>query len=374
MIHQIHIENYKSLRSVAVELSPVTVFIGKSGTGKTNFASAIRFLRDYLARGYQPLQQQFPACRCATNPTGTMRFQVVFDVPGFTERFNYRLDLGDHIHLPQMESLRYGGTTLFQQAQRRQQQGQGAQWETEPALVSVPQSGPAALGRLPGLEEAVIAYTALTTAIGVYTFPYDVLHASAQHGRVAGLADNGENFLDVIGAIARDLHNIAVRKAIAASLRRINETVANVELDSIQNPHQALVGHRLGEKTLTLGLAQESDGFRRFYAHLLALYQLPPKQTLVFEEPENGVYPGALSLLSDEFKAAPDAGRGQVLLTTHSPALLDCFSEDQIRVVDLVDLETQIGPLAHEQKEAIREELLHTGELLTADPARRQEP
>jgi mRNA-degrading endonuclease toxin of MazEF toxin-antitoxin module len=61
-----------------------------------------------------------------------------------------------------------------------------------------------------------------------------------------------------------------------------------------------------------------------------------------------------------------------VLLTTHSPALLDCFSEDQIRVVDLVGLETQIGRLAAEQKEAIREELLHSGELLTVDPARRQ--
>jgi hypothetical protein len=374
MIHQIHIENYKSLRSVAVDLSPVTVFIGKSGTGKTNFASAIRFLRDYLAQGHQPLQKQFPACRCVTNPTGTMQFRVVFDVPGFTERFTYRLDLSEQIHFPDEESLEYGSTTIFQQAKRGQRQGQGAQWQTPPALVSVPQPGLAALGRLPALEEAVIAYTALTTAIGVYTFPYNVLNAEAKHGGVSGLADGGQNFLDVIGAIARDLYNIAVRKAIAASLRRINETVVNVELDSVQNPQQALVGHRLGEKTLTLGLSQESDGFRRFYAHLLALYQLPPKQTLVFEEPENGIYPGALSLLSDEFKAAPDAGRGQVLLTTHSPALLDCFSEDQIRVVDLVDLETQIGPLAHEQKEAIREELLHTGELLTADPARRQEP
>ncbi len=371
MIHQIHIENYKSLRSVAVDLSPVTVFIGRSGTGKTNFASAIRFLRDYLAYGFGSVQQQYPACRCVTNPSGTMQFKVVFDVPGFPEQFTYRLHLGNQVNLIQAESLEYGSATIFKQAEERQ--GQGAQWQTPPALVSVPQPGAAALGRLPGLEEAVIAYTALTTSIGVYTFPFDVLNASAQHVRASGLADSGANFLDVMGAIARDLYKPDVRKAIVASLRRINETVANVELDSVQNPQQALVGHRLREKTLTLGLAQESDGFRRFYAYLLALYQQPSKQTLVFEEPENGIYPGALSLLSDEFKAAPDAGRGQVLLTTHSPALLDCFSEDQIRVVDLVDLETQIGPLAPEQKERIREELLHTGELLTVDPARRQD-
>jgi len=51
MIHQIRIKNFKSLRDVTVELSPVTVFIGKSGTGKTNFTSAIKFLRDCLALG-----------------------------------------------------------------------------------------------------------------------------------------------------------------------------------------------------------------------------------------------------------------------------------------------------------------------------------
>ncbi len=113
-----------------------------------------------------------------------------------------------------------------------------------------------------------------------------------------------------------------------------------VELDSLQNPQNAIVAHRLGDKTLPLELQLESDGFRRFYAHLLALYQMPPKQTLVFEEPENGIYPGALELLADEFKAAPDDNRGQVLLTTHSPTLLDHFSAAQIRVVELENLET----------------------------------
>ena len=43
----IRIQNFKSLRDATVDLSPVTVFIGKSGTGKTNFASAIQFLGDY---------------------------------------------------------------------------------------------------------------------------------------------------------------------------------------------------------------------------------------------------------------------------------------------------------------------------------------
>jgi len=84
--------------------------------------------------------------------------------------------------------------------------------------------------------------------------------------------------------------------------------VATIQPDSLQQPKKVIVGHRLGEKILSLELAQESDGFRRFFAHLLALYQRPAKELLVFEEPENGIYPAALELLAYEFQAAPEAG------------------------------------------------------------------
>jgi hypothetical protein len=100
--------------------------------------------------------------------------------------------------------------------------------------------------------------------------------------------------------------------------------------------------------------------------------QLPPKQTLIFEHPEDGIHPGALALLAEEFKAAPEQGHGQVILTTHSPKLLDHFDVEQIRVVELAGLETRIGFISAEQKEAIRDRLLEPGELLTVDPARMQ--
>jgi predicted ATPase len=373
MIHKIRIENFRSLRDVTVELSPVTVFIGKSGTGKTNFASAIKFLRDCLTSGHQHAAQTYERDKCMTNPSGGMGFEVSFGVPEFTECFTYTIRFNEEhvVNPPREESLAYGKTMVFKQVWR---QNSSPQWETEPRVVPTPQPGQPVLGRLPGLEQAAIAHTALTEAIGVHRFSYDVLtsHASRQ-GRTSGLSDHGENYLDVLAAIARDLHKgVAIRKAIVATLQRINETVASVELDSLQNPQNAIVAHRCRDRLLSFELRHESDGFRLFYAHLLGLYQLPAKQTLVFEEPENGIYPAALGLLADEFKAAPGGNRGQVLLTTHSPALLDGFSDDQIRVVELdEDLETQIGFLEEGQRQALREKLLFPGELLAVDPARR---
>jgi predicted ATPase len=124
------------------------------------------------------------------------------------------------------------------------------------------------------------------------------------------------------------------------------------------------------DRLFGLSLEQESDGFRRFYAHLLALYQSPPKLTLIFEEPENAIYPGALSILADEFKAAPGDDRGQVILTTHNPIFLDSFDVESVRVVDMQNGNTVVGRVSKEQRDAVREQLLTTGELLTADRAR----
>lgn len=370
MLQRLTVRNFKSLEDVRVELSPVTVLVGRSGTGKTNLVTAVRVLRDYLYFGQSAIKGfgAWPQLTPATRQNSQMAFEVVFDVEGIDQSFEYRLAL--HGRGPQEpvsgELLRLGDDCLFEQAQGK--------WSVEPQLVSPPEPGPPAIGRIPSISEVVIAYTALTSGIGCYHFPASVLTPDRENGgAISGLQDGAENYLQTLKDIVSNLQDLQVRRSITGALQRLNPTVSGVELDSIQKPSNAVVAHSLGEKRLSLLLTQESDGFRRFYAHLLALYQRPPKQALVFEEPENGIYPGALSLLADEFKSAPAAGRGQVILTTHSPRLLDHFEAEEIRVVALDGFQTRIGNVSDEQREAIAEQLLEPGELLTVDPARIEE-
>ena len=47
MIHRIAIKNFKSL-DVDFRLDPVTVLVGRSGTGKTNLVDGLRWLRQFL--------------------------------------------------------------------------------------------------------------------------------------------------------------------------------------------------------------------------------------------------------------------------------------------------------------------------------------
>ena len=77
-----------------------------------------------------------------------------------------------------------------------------------------------------------------------------------------------------------------------------------------------------------------------------------------------------MTALFEEFENYVRSERGQIILTTHSPQLLDHFSPEKIRVVSIKNLETRIGPLAPEQSESVHEHLMGPGELLTVDPAR----
>jgi predicted ATPase len=96
MIKQIRVTNYKSLGDVSVKLDPVTVLIGRSGSGKTNFVEAVRWLRDYLrSRDDQMVQQRYGGWNQVMSATAErpvkMAFELTFDAPGISDDFHYAL-------------------------------------------------------------------------------------------------------------------------------------------------------------------------------------------------------------------------------------------------------------------------------------------
>lgn len=378
MINRYRIQNFKSIRDVTVDFAPVTVLVGKSGVGKSNLVDSIRLLRNCLLQTEEiknVVQSNWQSLLPASNSGSVPRFEVEFSIEGMDQTYRYDLELSaaGPFHPPTEERLRLGDQCLFHQKLDVEKQSNKQTWLVPPSLINVPGPGPLAISRIPSIFEVVIAYTALTSGIGCYKFNDRVLTlppTQTKRKSEHGLNDDGSNYLESLREIVKNLQDLGVRKQIVSVLQRINPSVSAVELNDILNPTHVVVGHSFNGKTLPLNLSQESDGFRRFYAHLLALFQRPPKQTNIFEHPEDGIHPGALGLLAEEFQLAPDDGRGQVILTTHSPRLLDAFGAEQIRAVQLINFETQVGMIAAEQQESIRDGLLLPGELLTVDPAR----
>src|SRR5665647_758707 len=86
MIRRIKIRDFKSIREVELNLDPVTVLVGRSGTGKSNLVQAIRFLRNVLLNQEQAISYEGGLQRIL--PVGEKKprtsIEAVFSLPGET--------------------------------------------------------------------------------------------------------------------------------------------------------------------------------------------------------------------------------------------------------------------------------------------------
>ena len=122
--------------------------------------------------------------------------------------------------------------------------------------------------------------------------------------------------------------------------------------------------HERGEgtgKELWFDLSQESDGTLRLLAMLTALFQDPAPPLIGLEEPEMAIHPGAMAVLADTMKEA--SLRGQVLVATHSPDLINLLPIESIRAVTAEDGSTKVGRVAEHQLKSVKDNLFLPGEL-----------
>ncbi|MCK4608492.1 MAG: AAA family ATPase [Gammaproteobacteria bacterium] len=78
-----------------------------------------------------------------------------------------------------------------------------------------------------------------------------------------------------------------------------------------------------------------SDGTIRFICLATVLLQPTPPATIIIDEPELGLHPYAIEILAELVQAA--ATRTQIVISTQSPELVDCFAPEDIIVVNRKD-------------------------------------
>src|SRR5262249_28520444 len=122
----------------------------------------------------------------------------------------------------------------------------------------------------------------------------------------------------------------------------------------------AVAGKKGPAKWFSVG--QESDGTLRVAGIITALLQEPPLTLVGIEEPELTVHPGALPLLYDYLRQAKR--RSQIVITTHSPELLDLVDPAEVRVVTRANGVTGVSSMESRQLDAIRARLVTLGDVL----------
>ena len=108
-------------------------------------------------------------------------------------------------------------------------------------------------------------------------------------------------------------------------------------------------------------LSYESDGTIRLLAMLTALFQEPSLPLIGLEEPELAIHPGAMAVLAENMVEA--TLRGQVVVATHSPDLIDQMPVESIRAVSAESGSTKVGRVAEHQLKSIRQRLFSAGEI-----------
>ncbi len=109
-----------------------------------------------------------------------------------------------------------------------------------------------------------------------------------------------------------------------------------------------------------------STGTLRILA-LLALLRHPKPPPLVIEEIENGLDPRTIHLLVDEIRTAVESARTQLILTTHSPYLLDLLDLSHIVLVDRINGEPTFSRPADQKSLQEWTENFGPGRLYTMD-------
>jgi predicted ATPase len=349
VLQTLAIENYRSLRSVVLPLTSLTVVTGGNGTGKSSLYRALRLLADgahngmvaALARegGLSSVLWAGPehtgrAVREGCYPVqGTVRSESVALRLGLgAEDISYAIDLG----LPPPAKTAFGRDPVIKRE---------SVW-TGPVLR------PAAL-----LCERLGGFVRIRDDAGDWSAPtpirdYDSMlseFADPQRApELLGLRDRIRSwrFYDqfrtdatapargsVIGTRTPVLSHDGAD--LAAALQTITEIGDAAELSSavaaafpgslltVAQSDDGRLSIQLSQHGLLrpLGAAELSDGTLRYLLWIAALQSPRPAGLLVLNEPENSLHPDLLPALGQLIVQA--AGRTQVIAVSHSAPLID---------------------------------------------------
>lgn len=341
MISRFRVQNYKALHDVVINLTPIHVLIGPNDSGKTSILEAIAALCRSVDR---PLPNAF---------TGTwdgrelvwmgkrdLAIALEVEITDPDEPFTYGLSCSC---LPRERAMRveteyvdappeHHHTDLTHKGFNRSQ------------VCRIATEGLAVAEELQNLAEMVS-----DTLQGVESFRWDgrflALPVAPDSKRRFRLDSSGFGLAllldDILGFDRNRFNRLEDRfRAIFPAVKSIKLIPERAFKSPVDDPEQIPKLQELDGKGLYFefeGIAkpvsarQVSDGILLILAYLALLHLPQPPRVLLVEEPENGIHPKRLEdVLSILRELVSEQSHTQVVLTTHSPYVVDHFQPDEV--------------------------------------------
>jgi predicted ATPase len=371
VIRSLTLKGFRSFGSEQVSFDNPTFLVGQNGAGKSKLADALAFLADAMSAplsaviakrgGVSALAHKIPGAEPVTTlglavDLGRLNGKIQSGHYAFEIRFlpDYNFEV-----VQEQCTVKVGNDTFYFK------RGKDEQSSNIEGLY--PLLDPQSLGMLSISGYAQFAPVARALAgIGVYSIDPARVREPQTPDSGLGLLFDGRNAASVLREIERRSSEdiVEIGEFLAAMLPH------KVQVRSIQQGNKISIEfvQEWDGKTLMFEASSMSDGTLRALGLLAAVYQHPAPSVIVFEEPESTVHPGALGVILDLIHVARH--RAQVVVTTHSPELLDAgkWIEDRhLRVVYWQDGASHVAPIGKASREALRENLMGAGELLRSN-------
>lgn len=373
-LRHVKIKNYKSIGKCSVALGPLTILVGRNGSGKSNFLDALRFIVDGLQTSLDHAVKTRGGVdavrRRSTGHPRNFAIELEIDLPD-NKTAAYGFEIG---------SRPEGGFFVKQERltvlnPRNESIAHYRLFEASLTGASTEKMPPASPDRLylvnaAGLPEFRVVYDALL-AMGFYNLNPAAIKELQSPDAGELLHRDGSNIASVIGRLSADQPKSLLR--IKSYLKTIVPGIVDVHRIGL-GPRETLefrqevVGSTHPWKFYA---ASMSDGTLRALGTLVAVTQLAERKSPVrlvgIEEPETALHPAAAGALMDALREA--ASHTQVLVTTHSPELVEQadLRRDALLAVQSRQGNTVIGAIDAASQKAIKEHLYSAGDLLRMD-------
>lgn len=354
-LKRLEIRNYKSLRDVAIEPTPLSVFVGPNGAGKTNLADALDFLGhtyrwDLESAVAQKGGYENICYRDARRSREPICFRTVSDVHlsradllELSPEGKWRAGLYELDHLFEFKAKSRGIQSPF---------SKGA----EEVIVRDTVKKFSEVFRYPSYDREAWYPLSFKSFVREDLEVRPLLKRELRRLRVFQLNPRscrdsgvptpspdldrfGRNLPAAVDFLKKQYPDEFIR--VLETVRRITPTIEDIKTRFTHTKTLALF---VKEKGISRPWTSEdiSDGTIQTIALLTAVFD-PRNSLVVIEEPENSVHPWALRNLVEAFRTTSE--KKQILLTTHSPILIDQLKPEEVWVVRKPGTETKIDPL-----------------------------
>ena len=353
-LRRVQIRNYKSIKFCDVTLEPLTVFVGRNGSGKSNFLDALAFLRHVILMGkvYYAVQIHGGYERIVRNGDTSLpiEFEIDAELPHQSESiiFRYKLsielaDSGEYRFAYESMNIDEDGTSF--DAINVDSQPTSRSDEIKLFRISNP---------------LAISFADQFADSAIFNFLASEIRKPVPIGMNNVLNSSGNNLPRVLDSKpTRDkIRKDRVVKYISSIMPNIDDFDV-VSLGDEQTIRFKMTSFDSNEPKYFYASSM-SDGTLRILAILVAAFQVSekfPRGFIAIEEPETSLHPGAMHAVVDALEDA--ANSTQVLLTTHSTELLDnsCITPENVRVVEMINGETVITPVDEASLEIVKHKL-----------------